>query len=43
MENEKKKAKLKIKVTADLILKCVWYLILVVYAVFMRKTWQFPD
>lgn len=35
MENEKKKAKLKIKVTADLILKCVWYLILVVYAVFM--------
>ena len=35
MENEKKKTKLKIKVTPDLILKCVWYLILVVYAVFL--------
>ena len=34
MANEKK-SKLKIKVTPDLILKCVWYLILIVYAVFL--------
>jgi len=35
MGNEKTKSKLRIKITADLILKCVWYLILIVYAVFL--------
>ena len=35
MANEKKKFSFKIKITSDLIVKCVWYLILIVYAVFM--------
>ena len=35
MANEKKKFSFKIRITPDLILKCIGYLILIVYAVFM--------
>ena len=35
MANEKKKFSFKIRITSDLIVKCIWYLILIVYAVFM--------
>ena len=35
MANEKKKFSFKIRITPDLILKCIGYLILIIYAVFM--------